>query len=532
MTDLQDNSDRSCFALRFTQGLRRAAQIYPGRTATVCNGRIQSYHQLASRVARLAAGLQAHGAQHGTHIAMLGLNSDRYLEYYLAVPWAGGVVNPINFRWSLPEIVHALNDSASQIVFVDDSFATHADTLRDACPALRIAIFCGDGACPGSCVAMEDLIAAHAPVSDAGRGGDDTFGVFYTGGTTGPAKGVMLSHSSVLNAAMGPMLEGLYRGHAVSLHAAPMFHLADLTNTAAQTLCGGTHVFLAHYRPEMVLPLIQEHGITDLLLVPAMLQSLVDHPHFLATDVSSVRNVVYGASFATEALIERALKAFPGAAFYQVYGMTETAGTITILPPDQHDSQRRRAGRLRSAGRSFCHTEVRVLGPEGEEAATGDIGEIVLRGPNVMQGYLNQEAATAATLRGGWMHTGDLGYIDDEGYVFIVDRLKDMILSGGENVYSNEVENAIASHPAVLSCAVIGIPSEQWGESVHAVVVLQPDQTLTLPELDEHCRALIAGYKCPRSLALVPSLPMSGAGKLLKTELRQTFWEGRTRNVN
>ncbi|EZP36727.1 long-chain-fatty-acid--CoA ligase [Janthinobacterium lividum] len=532
MADVLENSDRGGFALRFTQGLHRAAQVYPGRTATVCNGRLQSYRQLAARVARLAAGLQAHGARRGTRIAMLGLNSDRYLEYYLAVPWAGGVVNPVNFRWSLAEIVHALKDSASEIVFVDDSFAAHVTALRDACPALRLAIFCGEGACPANCVAMEALIAAHAPAGDAGRGGDDTFGVFYTGGTTGQAKGVMLSHANVLNAAMGPMLEGLYRGHAVSLHAAPMFHLADLTNTAAQTLCGGTHVFLAHYRPDAVLPLIQEHAISDLLLVPAMLQSLVDHPHFAATDVSSVRNVVYGASSATEALIERVLKAFPGAAFYQVYGMTETAGTVTILPPEQHDPQRRKAGRLRSAGRSFCHTEVRIIGPEGGEAATGGIGEIVLRGPNIMQGYLNQEAATAATLRGGWMHTGDLGYMDDEGYVFIVDRLKDMILSGGENVYSNEVENAIASHPAVLSCAVIGIPSEQWGESVHAVVVLRPEQALTLADLDGHCRGLIASYKCPRSLALVPSLPMSGAGKLLKTELRKAFWEGRGRNVN
>ncbi|WZB70163.1 AMP-binding protein [Achromobacter xylosoxidans] len=328
------------------------------------------------------------------------------------------------------------------------------------------------------------------------------------------------------------MLEGIYTGQAVSLHAAPMFHLADLTNTAGQTLRGGTHVFLAQYRPEVVLELIERHRISDILLVPAMLQALIDHKSFASTDVSSVRNVIYGASPAPEAFIDRALKAFPGALFHQIYGMTETGGTITVLPPEQHDPQRRKPGLLRSAGRSFCHTLVRINALDGSEAARGSIGEIVVRGPNIMQGYLNQPAATATTLRDAWMHTGDVGYMDEQGYVFIVDRLKDMIISGGENVYCHEVENAIASHPAVGSCAVIGIPSEQWGESVHAIVTLGEGESLTFEELDAHCRALIAGYKCPRSLEIAQSLPMSGAGKLLKTELRKPFWEGRTRSVN
>lgn len=524
--------DRSGFALRFTQGLLRAAQVYPERIATICNGRTRTWRELAGRVARLAAALQANGAGRGTRVAMLGLNSDRYLEYYLAVPWAGGMVNPINFRWTQVEIEHALRDSRSRILFVDDSFSGHVEAFRASCPDLQVVVFCGEGQCPDGCLAMDALIDAHAPVDDAGCGGDDTFGVFYTGGTTGPAKGVLLSHANVLAGAMGPMLEGLYAGHAVSLHAAPMFHLADLTNTAGQTLRGGTHVFLAQYRPDVVLELIERHRISDILLVPAMLQALIDHGHFASTDVSSVRNVVYGASPAPEALIERALQALPGAAFHQIYGMTETAGTITVLPPEQHGARQRKQGRLRSAGRSFCHTLVRIVGADGSEAGRGGIGEIVVRGPNIMQGYLNQPAATATTLRDGWMHTGDVGYMDEEGYVFIVDRLKDMIVSGGENVYCHEVENAIAGHPAVGSCAVIGIPSEQWGESVHAIVVLKAGASLTFEALDAHCRALIAGYKCPRSLAIVPSLPMSGAGKLLKTELRKPFWDGRSRNIN
>jgi acyl-CoA synthetase (AMP-forming)/AMP-acid ligase II len=524
--------DRTGFELQFTQGLHRAAQVYPERIATICNGRTQTYRQLLERIARLAAGLQAHGVRRGTRVAMLGLNSDRYLEYYLAVPWAGGVVNPVNFRWTLPEIEYALQDSRSEILFVDENFVRHLDTLRQSCPELRDFVFCGDGPCPQGCIALQALIDGQAPAEDAGRGGDDTFGVFYTGGTTGRAKGVLLSHAAVLVSAMGPIIEGVYRGHAVSLHAAPMFHLADLTQTAGQTLLGGTHVFLANYRPDVVLALIQRHRITELLLVPAMLQMLVDHPDFAATDIASVRNVVYGASPAPEALLDRALKVFAGARFYQVYGMTETAGTISLLPPEQHDPAFGKPGRLRSAGRSFCHTAIRIAGGNGETLSPGTVGQILVRGPNIMQGYLNQEEATAATLQDGWLHTGDLGYMDEEGYVFIVDRLKDMIVSGGENVYSNEVENAVASHPAVASCAVIGIPSDDWGEAVHAVVVLRPGQALTLEQLGVHCHALIAGYKCPRSLQIVESLPLSGAGKLLKTQLRKPFWDGKTRNVN
>lgn len=524
--------DRSVFALQFTQGLQRAAQVYPERIATICNGRTQTFLQLHERVARLAAGLRAQGAEYGARIAMLGLNSDRYLEYYLAVPWAGGVVNPINFRWTRAEIEYALQDSHSEILFVDDSFGGYAGALLESCPDLHTVVFCGEGACPDGCIELQALIDAHAPAENAGRGGEETFGVFYTGGTTGRSKGVLLSHASVLTSAMGPIVEGLYRGHAVSLHAAPMFHLADLTQTAGQTLLGGTQVFLANYRPELALELIGQYRLTELLLVPAMLQMLVDHKDFASADVSSVRNVVYGASPATEALLDRALKAFPGVRFYQVYGMTETAGTISLLPPDQHDPATRKEGRLRSAGRSFCHTTIGIVGNNGKPVPVGVVGEIVVRGPGIMQGYLNQAAVTDATLHGGWMHTGDLGYMDEEGYLFIVDRLKDMIVSGGENVYSNEVENAVASHPAVSACAVIGVPSDEWGEAVHAIVVLKPGYSLALSDLDAYCRKVIAGYKCPRSLQIVESLPISGAGKLLKAELRKPFWEGRGRSVN
>ncbi|HSW12617.1 MAG TPA: long-chain fatty acid--CoA ligase [Solimonas sp.] len=518
--------------MQFTQGLHRAVQQHPEAVATICNGRNTRFRQLQDRVARLAGALRKLGVRNGDHVAMLALNSDYYLHYYLAVPWAGAVVNPVNFRWSLEEIIYSLQDSQSVAIFLDDSHARHADALFEACPFLRFAVFCGEGACPDGLLDLESLVAGAEPIEDAGLGSDETYGVFYTGGTTGKPKGVLLSHRALCSSALALMAEGPFPEGCIGLHVAPMFHLADMMMTTCLLLRGGTHVMLPAFRPDLVLQAVARHRISELLLVPAMLQALVDHPEIGQYDLSPVQHLLYGASPASEALLDRAMKALPDAAFRQVYGMTELAATATTLPPSQHRGEGRANGRLRSAGRGFCHLQVRVADEEGRECARGEVGEILVRGPNVMQGYLNQPEATAAALRDGWMHTGDMGYMDDGGYVFVVDRLKDMIISGGENVYSAEVENAIARHPSVACCAVIGIPSEEWGELVHAAVVLRPGATLSQEALYGHCKELIAGYKCPRSLELREALPLSGAGKVLKTELRQPYWEGRARAVN
>ncbi|AXQ31088.1 long-chain-fatty-acid--CoA ligase [Solimonas sp. K1W22B-7] len=518
--------------MQFTQGLHRALQQRPDTIATICGERKTSFRQLQDRVARLAGALRKLGVRDGDRVAMLGFNSDHYLAYYLAVPWAGAVVNPVNFRWSLDEIIYSLNDSESVAIFLDDSFAKHADALLDGCPFLRFVIFCGDGQCPDDLLDLETLIAGAEPIADSGVGDDETFGVFYTGGTTGAPKGVLLSHRNISSAALALMAEGPFPDGSIGLHAAPMFHLADMMMSTCLLLRGGTHVMLPGFRPDIALDIISKHRISELLLVPAMLQALVDYPDIGRHDLSAVKHLLYGASPASEALLDRAMKAIPGAGFFQVYGMTELAATATTLPPSQHGVEGRIAGRLRSAGRAFCHLQVRVVDTEDVELPRGQVGEIVVRGPNVMQGYLNKPEATEAALRGGWMHTGDMGYMDDEGYVFVVDRLKDMIISGGENVYCAEVENAVARHPAVAACAVIGIPSEEWGEAVHATVVLHNGGELSQEALYAHCKQLIAGYKCPRSMEVRDSLPISGAGKVLKTELRKPFWEGRERAVN
>jgi len=520
--------------MRFTQGLHRAAQQHPNETATICAGRKRTFLELRQRVSRLAGALRQQGMREGDRIAMLALNSDHYLEYYLAVPWAGAVVNPINFRWSLPEIIYSLNDSESVALFVDEHFSQHIEALLDACPYLRFLVFCGEGPCPEYAKDLESLIDAADPIGDVDTdvAGDELLGVFYTGGTTGTPKGVMLSHRNVCASGLALLAEGLFQEGAVGLHAAPMFHLADMMVSTGLLLRGGTHVMIPAFKPELVLHAIAATKVTDTLLVPAMLQALVDHPSLKDHELGSLRNLLYGASPASESLLDRAMQALPSAAFYQGYGMTEVAAVASVLPPSQHLPAARAQGRLRSAGRGACHVQLRVVDAEDKELPRGQIGEVIVRGPNVMLGYLNKPEATQAALRGGWMHTGDMGTMDEEGYITIVDRLKDMIISGGENIYCVEVENAIAKHPAVASCAVIGIPSQEWGELVHAVVVLKPGQSLSQDTLYAHCKSLIAGYKCPRSLELIEALPISGAGKVLKTELRKPHWEGQAKAVN
>jgi acyl-CoA synthetase (AMP-forming)/AMP-acid ligase II len=291
---------------------------------------------------------------------------------------------------------------------------------------------------------------------------------------------------------------------------------------------GGSHVIVPGFDPRAVLAAIGEYRVTDALLVPTMIQLLVDHPDVGQFDLSSLRSVLYGASPMTPAVLERAMKTLPGASFLQAYGMTELAPVATMLTQADHEQ----GYHLSSAGRAAPHAEVRVVDPYDAPVPNGTVGEIVVRGGNVMLGYWNKPEETAAALRGGWMHTGDGGFLDDQGYLYVVDRIKDMIVTGGENVYSAEVENAIAAHPAVAGCAVIGVPDAEWGERVHAVVVVRPGATLTQEELRAHAKTLIAGYKAPRSLEIVERLPLSGTGKVLKRDLRQKYWAGQERQIH
>ncbi|GAA4555185.1 long-chain fatty acid--CoA ligase [Pseudonocardia xishanensis] len=468
-------------------------------------------------MARLAAALDGLGVAAGDRVGVLALNSDRYHEYLFAVPWAGAVLNPVNVRWSPQEIAFSLRDSDTRVLLVDDTFAGLVPALRADTPRLRTVIHCGDGPTPEGTLSYEDLVAGHEPVADARRGPEDLAGIFYTGGTTGRSKGVMLSHANLVASALGSAASGVFLGPGGRLlHVAPMFHLADLAAWSARCLLGGTHVILPSFTPAGMLAAVETERVTEVLLVPTMIQMLVDDPAAGDADLSSLRRVIYGASPISEAVLDRASRVLPNCEFTQAYGMTELSPVATLLSPQDH----RDAVRRRSAGRAAPHSDVRIVDPEDVEVPLGEVGEIVVRGGHVMMGYWERPEETAQALRNGWMHTGDGGRMDADGYVHVVDRIKDMIISGGENVYSVEVENALAKHPGVASCAVIGVPDEEWGERVHAVVVLAAGAQVEPEELRAHVRAQIAGYKTPRSVEFVDALPMSGAGKILKRELR------------
>jgi long-chain acyl-CoA synthetase len=395
-------------------------------------------------------------------------------------------------------------------------------------------VFAGDGLTPEGAVNYEEHLTNAQAAPDIERGSDQIAGIFYTGGTTGLAKGVMLTHDNLINSSLNALaMMDNKRDRPVYLHAAPMFHLADCLGNCTHTLRAGTHVFLRRFDVEAMLKIIEEHRITNLTLVPTMINMLVNFSGVETCDLSSLRTIVYGASPMPEALLARAMQVFAGCEFMQGYGMTETSALITLLAPKYHNFTGQCAGKTASAGQAAPSFEVKIVDESDHEVPLGTVGEIVTRGSQVMRGYWNKPAETAQALRNGWMHTGDAGYMDEDGFVYIVDRVKDMIISGGENVYSVEVENILYQHPAVAMCAVIGIPSEEWGEAIHAVVVCKEDQQVTEAEIISFCKGRIAGYKCPRSVDIRHTpLPISGVGKILKTELRAPFWAGRTRHIS
>ena len=518
--------------LYMTQGLHRTLQSHPNRIATICGDRQHSYRQYADRVARLAGALQALGMTRGDRVAILAFNSDRYLEFYYGTWWGGGAVNPVNFRWSATEIAYSLDDCESKILLVDDQFKAIVPELRNKSTVLTTLIYIGDGATPEGMLNYEQLLAEATPVADVGAAGNDLAAVMYTGGTTGFPKGVMLSHENLASNALALVAHGAAASDGRTLLIAPMFHIAAGFVMNGNAVVGGTFIIVPAFNPLATLHAVQEHRVTHMVLVPTMVQLTVDHPDAGNYDLSSLRKLLYGGSVISAAVLQRAMARFANAGFLQAYGMTEMAPSMTVLTPEDHLRGVDQPALLGSAGRASIIAEIRIVDVRGNEVPRGTVGEVTARGPGVMLGYWNKPEVTKATVKNGWMYTGDGGRMDDEGYLYIVDRMKDMIVSGGENVYSAEVENAIARHPAVAACAVIGIPSEQWGEVVHAVVALRANETATSEELSKHCHEHIAGYKCPRSIEFRDALPTTGAGKVMKTELRKPFWEGKSRAVN
>ncbi|MFC4270693.1 long-chain-fatty-acid--CoA ligase [Sneathiella chungangensis] len=516
-----------------SQLLTRAVQTKGDCLATICAGRERTYKEFALRVQKFAGALRGYGITGGERVAILALNSDRYLEFYYATPWAGGVFVPVNTRLAVPEFAYWLNDSGSEILLVDDAFAGAVPELRKRVSSLREVIYIGDGDTPAGMLNYEELVAAHEPVPDAGRGYDDLAGLFYTGGTTGVSKGVMLSHTNFVVNTLNAMPCFNFKEDARWLHVAPMFHIADGAAVFGTTMGLGVHVFIPGFTPKGTMEAVEKYRITNTLLVPTMVNMVVNDPEIANYDMSSLKDIIYGASPMPEAVIMKALEVLPEAGFTHAYGQTECAPLVTFTGPEFHVLEGPNAGRFKSAGRPIYAGDVRIFDENDEEVPPGTVGQVCVRGANVMLGYWNKPEQTAEALKGGWMHSGDGGYMDEQGFVYIVDRVKDMIISGGENVYSAEVENAVYQHPAVAECAVIGIPHETWGEQVHAVVRLHEGKGATETEIIEFSHSLIAGFKCPRSIDFVTDpLPLSGAGKILKTELRKPYWSGKEKQVS
>ncbi len=510
--------------------LARTAQARARHIGLIDGPRKRTWAEVADRVSRGAGALHRLGIKPGGRVAVLAGNSDTYVELLAAVPWAGGAIVPMNTRWSEAELADGVRDCSPKLLIVDETRVDLGRRLVASSPEpVTLLTFFPEA---DDVPAYETLLAAADPLEDRHRTGDDLFGIFYTGGTTGRSKGVMLSHRNVLANAVSTYAEGYYRDDAVCLCSGGMFHASGTWPGVAVMGSGGTLVMMPSFVPGDALKLIAEHRITEGLLVPTMIQMLIEHEDFATTDISSIMQIIYGASPITETLLERAMAALPGVKFIQGYGQTEIsplAATLTY----EHLLEGRAKGRLRAAGRATFGVCLRVVDPEDRPVPTGSVGEIVARGESVMLGYWNRPEETAETLRNGWLHTGDAGWFDDDGFLYVVDRVKDMIISGGENVYSSEVENALASHPAVQQCAVIGIPADKWGEQVHAIVRLHPGHAVSGDELIRHARSLIAGYKIPRSIEIRSEpFPLSPANKVLKRELRKPYWEGRSRQVN
>lgn len=497
-----------------TQPLRRNAELFPLRVATAMEGRRTTWRDTLERVSRLAGAFRDAGISHGDRVAILALNSDRYIEVLYATLWAGCVSVPLNTRWTQAELKFAVRDCEPALLLYCDHFTDDVAAL--GMPQSSLIPIAGD---PRRAGCLESLIEASSPLADRSTSGDDLAIIFYTGGTTGESKGVMLSHANLVGNFLMHHAIVRYPADSVLLHVAPMFHLADACVLFGMTTLGATHVVVPTFDPEAVIHTIETEGVTATLLVPTMMAMLIEAAKRNGRTITELRNILYGASPITEAVLSDALSVFPNARFAQAYGQTEASPVATILEHEDH-----RQGLLRSAGRPIPGVDLRIVDADSRDVVIGEVGEIWLRGPNVMLGYWRRPTISSSTVVDGWLKTGDAGYRDADGFLFLVDRVKDMIISGGENVYSAEVENALMSHPAILQCAVIGIPDAKWGEAVHAFVRLRPGVRANAEALRAHSQELIASFKCPRSFTFVTEpLPLSGAGKILKTELRRQW---------
>jgi acyl-CoA synthetase (AMP-forming)/AMP-acid ligase II len=496
--------------LTLADPLEHARRLHAYRIALVDGDRRLTFAQLHARCVRLGVGLEDLGARSGDRIAIFSANSHRYVEAFCAIPMRGLIVVPLNTRLAEPELKAILKDSGARILITDRP----ADPLGDCVE--RVVTIPDD---------YEDVLAApsggRAPLFDE----NEPAAIFYTGGTTGLPKGVILTHRNLVANATHKIVACSLRADDVFLAAAAMFHVAGVAPLIGLLWVGATTVTVAPFDPDRCLDLVERHAVTVMMPVPTMLAALVAAQRKSPRNVSSLRMLGHAGSPIANAAIEAAHATFPSVELAQFYGATETSSIVTCLRDEQ---QAIGTPLLGSCGRAVPGVAVRVARADGTECERGEAGEILVQGPNVTVGYWGNDEATTTALAGGWYHTGDVGVMREGEYLYVVDRLRDMIVSGGENVYSIEVEDVLQRHPAVIEAAVFGIPDPVWGEAVHAIVVVGEGALRDglVAELRDHCRKAIAGYKVPKQIELrAQPLPKSGPGKILKRALRDPYWK-------
>ena len=495
--------------------IERGYLTAPDSVSVVCGEERLTYAETWSRCRRLAGHLRALGLRKGDRVAVVAANCHRYVEAYQAIPAAGFVIVPLNTRSSEAELHFATADSGARALLTDmpprpyEQLFEHVIRMPDAYEEAL-----------GS--AEEAELGAAAGVEES-----DLAGIFYTSGTTGKAKGVMLTHRNLVANAWTALTWARLQADDRWLLMAPMFHAAGTCAVLANSWMGATQVVLPTFDPDRALDLIEAEQVTSTLAVPTMLISMIEAQLRRQRDVSSLRLLSHGAAPIGTEVLRRAHKVFPDSELLHLYGTTETAPIASALPAEQgllFDA------RARSCGQPAVGVQLKVIGWDGRVLPPFEVGEVAIRGANVMAGYWQRPEETAAALQEGWYHTGDLGYLDDHAYLFLVDRLKDMIVTGAENVYSVEVEEALYLHDMVLEACVFGVPHQRWGEAVHAVVVARGP--VTAEELTEHCRERLASFKVPKQIVVQEqSLPRSASGKILKRELREPYWEGHSTRI-
>jgi len=508
---------------------RHQAKHFGDKVAIWFEGRETSYAELEYRSNQVANGLIAAGVKPGDRVAYLGKNLGVYYEILLGAAKARAALAAMNYRLAVPELQFVLSDSQSVFLFAADEYYDISEKVLKDCPVINtvIAIEGGHENWPDY-AGWRDSQSKNDPALNTQD--DDDIIQLYTSGTTGLPKGVQLTNANyrALFDVAASLVWAAYTPEETVINAMPLFHVAGV-NVGLLALMQGTKlVVLREINPIVILDLIEQQRINHAFIVPAVILMLTQVPGVERRDFSSLKLISYGASPITEGLLTHAMDLF-GCRFAQVYGLTETCGAGTNLHPDDHDPAR---GKLRSCGMPYDGVEVRCVDENGNEVPTGEVGEITIKSAVTMKGYWNRAEATKEAVRNGWFYTGDAGYFDAEGYLYIHDRVKDMIVSGGENVYPAEVENAIFSHPDVADVAVIGVPDEKWGEAVKAIVVLKTGCTADEASISEFTRERLAGYKCPKSIDFrTDPLPRNPSGKVLRRQLREPFWEGHTRRV-